>query len=145
LPGSSMNAASSLLNHASRRTDSFQRTAFRYDHRNDLYACPSGKHCRNYASPRPGVDKDSFMRYRASQHDCQSCALKPKCCPGHPARKVMRSVHEGARDLARDRSQTDAYVTFRRERKKVENAVRPSQAYPEARSLAPTRTKWRKR
>jgi hypothetical protein len=80
-----MNAASSLLNHASRRTDSFQRTAFRYDHRNDLYVCPGGKHLvqhrRDYVSPRPGVDKDGFMRYRASQHDCQSCALKPQCCP----------------------------------------------------------------
>jgi len=32
----------------------------------------------------------------------------------------MRSIHEGARDLARDLSQTDAYVTSRRERKKVE-------------------------
>ncbi len=35
-------------------------------------------------------------------------------------RKVMRSIHEGARDLARDLSQTDAYVTSRRQRKKVE-------------------------
>jgi hypothetical protein len=35
-------------------------------------------------------------------------------------RKVLRSVHEGARDLARDLSLTDAYLTSRRERKKVE-------------------------
>lgn len=33
-----------------------------------------------------------------------------------PARKLLRSIHEGARDLAT----TDAYVTSRRERKKVE-------------------------
>jgi hypothetical protein len=33
---------------------------------------------------------------------------------------VLRSIHEGARDLARDISLTDAYVTSRRERKKVE-------------------------
>jgi len=33
---------------------------------------------------------------------------------------VIRSIHEGARDLARDLSKTDAYVTSRRERKKVE-------------------------
>ncbi len=37
-----------------------------------------------------------------------------------PARKVIRSVHEGARDLARDIATTDAYVTSRRQRKKVE-------------------------
>jgi hypothetical protein len=33
---------------------------------------------------------------------------------------VLRSIHEGARDLARDLSLTDAYLTSRRERKKVE-------------------------
>jgi hypothetical protein len=49
-----------------------------------------------------------------------ACALKSRCCPGQPMRKVARSIHEGARDLARDLSKTDAYVTSRRERKKVE-------------------------
>lgn len=37
-----------------------------------------------------------------------------------PTRKIMRSIHEGARDLARDIATTDGYVTSRRERKKVE-------------------------
>ena len=37
-----------------------------------------------------------------------------------PARKILRSIHEGARDLARDIAMTDAYVTSRRQRKKVE-------------------------
>ncbi|SAY46645.1 hypothetical protein KRIGEM_03470 [Komagataeibacter rhaeticus] len=37
-----------------------------------------------------------------------------------PARKIMRSIHEGARDLARELALTDAYVTARRQRKKVE-------------------------
>jgi Transposase DDE domain len=40
--------------------------------------------------------------------------------PNAPARKVLRSIHEGARDVARDIAKTDAYVTSRRERKKVE-------------------------
>ena len=60
------------------------------------------------------------MRYRASKLDCQRCSLKPQCCPNEPARKVPRSIHEGARDLARDFADTDAYVTSRHERKKVE-------------------------
>ena len=60
------------------------------------------------------------MRYRAGQQDCGACALKEQCCPGQPARKVARSIHEGARDLARDLSESDAYVTSRRERKKIE-------------------------
>jgi hypothetical protein len=37
-----------------------------------------------------------------------------------PARKVPRSVHERARDVARGIARTEAYVTSRRERKKIE-------------------------
>ena len=37
-----------------------------------------------------------------------------------PKRAWVRSIHEGARDLARDLALTDAYLTSRRERKKVE-------------------------
>ena len=60
-----------------------------------------------------------MMRYQASKLDCDACALKPRCCPNAPARKSPRSIHEGARDLARDIAKTDAYQTSRRERKKV--------------------------
>ena len=35
-------------------------------------------------------------------------------------RKVPRSIYEGARDMAREIAETDAYVVSRRERKKVE-------------------------
>ena len=61
-----------------------------------------------------------MLRYRASKLDCELCELKPRCCPNAPARKILRSVHESARDLARDIATTEAYVTSRRERKKVE-------------------------
>jgi len=37
-----------------------------------------------------------------------------------PARKVPRSIHEQARDVARDIAKTETYVTSRRERKKIE-------------------------
>src|SRR5262249_62380543 len=60
------------------------------------------------------------LLYRASKYDCDACSLKPRCCPKEPARKVPRSIHEGARDMARDIAKTDAYRTSRRERKKVE-------------------------
>jgi len=61
-----------------------------------------------------------MTHYRASKLDCVGCSLKPRCCPNAPARKILRSIHEGARDVARDIAGTDAYVTSRRERKKVE-------------------------
>ena len=66
------------------------------------------------------VDEDGMMRYRASKFDCDACSLKPHCCPNMPARKIPRSIFEGARDMARDIAKSDAYVTSRRERKKVE-------------------------
>ena len=60
------------------------------------------------------------MRYFARTKDCKVCEMKPKCCPKTQARKIPRSIHEGARDMARDIAKTDAYVTSRNERKKVE-------------------------
>ena len=109
----------------SRRDDgTFSRSDFKYDHERDLYICPGGKELRPrqkaYRVPRPLVDEDGMMRYRASKLDCDACALKPWCCPNTPARKIPRSIHEGARDMARDIATTDAYVISRRERKKVE-------------------------
>ena len=56
----------------------------------------------------------------APADDCDACELKPRCCPKMPARKVPRSIHEQARDVARDIAKTDAYVKSRRERKKIE-------------------------
>lgn len=57
---------------------------------------------------------------RIAKADCQGCALEARCCPKAEARKVMRSVHEGARDLARAIPQEEEWLTSRRERKKVE-------------------------
>ncbi|HET9714833.1 MAG TPA: transposase, partial [Pseudolabrys sp.] len=53
-------------------------------------------------------------------HDCAGCALKPRCCPNSPARKVPRSIHEGARDMAREIAQSWEGHTSRRLRKKIE-------------------------
>jgi transposase len=109
----------------SQRTDgTFSRDDFTYDHPSDTYRCPGGKTLRRYrrrfTTPRTGVMKDNSMRYRASKRDCQVCPLKPRCCPNTPARKVPRSIHEGARDLARDIAKTEAYQISRHQRKKVE-------------------------
>ena len=51
---------------------------------------------------KPNEGKDGFIRYRASKHDCDVCPLKPQCCPKDNGRRLMHSVHEAARDLARD-------------------------------------------
>ena len=102
----------------------FTRDNFSYDKERDLYLCPGGKelrqHRRRFERPRLGVDPEGLMRYRASMLDCGICSLKPQRCPGQPARKVLRSIHEGARDLARDIARTEAYAISRRQRKKIE-------------------------
>ena len=102
----------------------FSRSDFTFDHKRDLYICPGGKQLkrnnRNFAVPRDNVGADGMIRYRARTSDCRDCNLKQRCSPNQPQRKVVRSIHEGARDLARDLSLTDAYLTSRRERKKVE-------------------------
>src|SRR6185437_13935793 len=109
----------------SQHTDgTFSRDDFTYDHNRDRYICPAGKELRQrqkiYRMPRPLVDRNGMMRYRASKLDCQGCSLKPRCCPNAAARKILRSVHEGARDMARDIAKTEAYRTSRCQRKKVE-------------------------
>lgn len=113
-----------VFDKSARNDGSFARADFIYDHERNQYICPGGKELnlyqRNLATPRSGVDKDGFMRYRARKVDCDACSLKAQCCPGQPARKIPRSIHEGARDMARDLALTDAYATSRRERKKIE-------------------------
>jgi transposase len=113
-----------VFDKSERRDGTFSRSDFAYDHVRDLYTCPGGKELRQYRRefevPRDGVDSEGLMRYRASKLDCDACSLKPRCCPNAPARKVLRSIHEGARDMARDIAATEDYVTSRRQRKKVE-------------------------
>ena len=109
----------------SHRSDgTFSRDDFAYDHKRDCYICPAGKQLRQrqkvYRVPRSFVDEDGMMRYHASKLDCAVCSLKPRCCPNVPARKILRSIHEGARDVAREIAKTEAYRTSRCQRKKVE-------------------------
>jgi IS5 family transposase len=109
----------------SKRTDgTFSREDFTYDHASDTYRCPTGKilqhYRRRFTTPRTNTSKDNLIRYRASMRDCGPCPLKSRCCPKAPARKVLRSIYEGARDLAREIAKTEAYQTSRCQRKKVE-------------------------
>jgi hypothetical protein len=109
----------------SERSDgTFSRGDFAYDPEGDVYVCPGGKELMTYrrafATPRDGVMKDDTIRYRASEFDCDACALKPKCCPNIPARRIARSFYDAAFDKARAIAKTAAYAISRRERKKVE-------------------------
>ena len=113
-----------VFDNSKRRDGTFSREDFTFDAERDHYVCPGGKvlqqYRRDFKTPRSGITKAGMRLYRASQSDCQTCAFKERCRPKAPARKVPRSLHEGARDLARKIAKTEAYATSRRERKKVE-------------------------
>ncbi|WP_284242290.1 transposase, partial [Neomesorhizobium albiziae] len=114
-----------VFDKSERRDGTFERADFEYDRERDLYLCPGGRELRqrqrNFTNERPpAVDDIGMVRYRARKADCDACALKARCCPKAPARKILRSIHEGARDMARNIATTDAYVVSRRQRKKVE-------------------------
>lgn len=113
-----------VLDKSQRSDGTFSRSDFVYDPEADAYTCPAGHQLRQrqkvYRTPGRLVDDDGLMRYRASKLDCDACELKPQCCPNTSARKVPRSIHEGARQMARDICASDEGRTSRRERKKVE-------------------------
>jgi len=109
----------------SERTDgTFGRSDFAFDEQADRYTCPNGKLLqrfrRNFKKARSGVTKAGTINYRSSQSDCISCPFKECCCPNTATRKVTRSIHEAARDIARAVRKTEAYRKTRRQRKMVE-------------------------
>jgi hypothetical protein len=113
-----------VFDKSARQDGSFEKADFIYDSEKDAYVCPAGKLLKPrqkvYRTHRPLVDQDGMMRYRASKSDCDNCALKPRCCPKAPARKIPRLIYEGARDMAHHIVKSPDYEVSRRERKKVE-------------------------
>jgi Transposase DDE domain len=109
----------------SNRTDgTFSPADFAFHAERDRYTCPAGKELvqfrRTYAIPRSGVTAEGTRLYRASKLDCDVCELKARCCPNAVAHKILRDLHEDARDVARAHAATPEYVEACRRRKKVE-------------------------
>jgi hypothetical protein len=106
-----------VFDKSARQDGAFSRDDFTYDHVRDRYLCPGGKKLTTTGTL---VNDHATMLYRASKHDCAGCVLKLRCCPNTPARKVPRSIHKGARDMARRIAKSDEGRMSRRLRKKVE-------------------------
>ena len=104
----------------------FGRSDFNWHAEDNCYICPAGKQLRHrhYQKKRSGtgITKANTIIYRASKQDCDRCDLKPQCFTGTntQARKIARSIHEDARDVARAIMTTDAYKQSCNDRKKVE-------------------------
>jgi hypothetical protein len=106
-----------VFDKSARKDGTFSREDFTYDPEGDVYHCPGGKMLTSRGTL---VNDGATLLYRASKYDCDVCALKPRCCPKAPARKVPRSLYEGARDVARGIAKSEEGLTSRRQRKKIE-------------------------
>ena len=101
----------------SKRDDgTFPRSEFKFDSKRNVYICPAGKKLITTGH----VSTDHAIRYIASVLDCRSCSLKPSCCPNMPSRRIVRDINEDARDVARRKMKTKAFLKSRDERKRVE-------------------------
>ena len=97
---------------------------FPWNEQANEYRCPEGHalqiNRRPFKNPRTHITQEDTLIYRASQHDCAACPRKAQCCPNTPMRKIARSIHEAARDVARQIGRTDAFKQSGRQRQKVE-------------------------
>jgi hypothetical protein len=107
-----------------RKDDTLSSSEFAWDEQANEYRCPEGmslkSNWRSFKNPRTHITQADTIVYRASSKDCAVCPRKPHCCPNTSHRKVVRSIHESARDVARKIAETDAFKTSGRQRKKVE-------------------------
>lgn len=107
-----------------RKDDTFPSSVFEWNAQAEHYVCPAGHELRSewrlFKSERSHITKADTILYRSSRSDCEACSLKERCCPNTPVRKIARSVHEAARDVARNIAKTPAYQQSWCDRKKVE-------------------------
>jgi transposase len=107
------------------RTDGLiSSDAFRWAEERDEYRCPQGhplrREWRAFNKPRTHITKADTIIYRSRTSDCRDCPLKTRCCPSAPTRKIVRSIYEPAREVARALAQTQSYQQSPKDRKKVE-------------------------
>ncbi len=108
-----------------RKDGTFSVSDFLWDGEANEYRCPANKVLRRnhryFKVPRIGITKDNTIIYRTSEADCKHCSFKQRCCPNTSHRKITRSIHEEARDVARAIYKSDEYINKSfNERKKVE-------------------------
>lgn len=107
-----------------RKDGTFSVSDFQWNEQVNEYRCPEGHALRNnwrpFKNPRTRITNADTLIYRSSQHDCETCTQKDRCCPNTLFRKIARSIHEDARNVARRIYTTPEYQRSRRERKKVE-------------------------
>src|SRR6266849_6356260 len=103
----------SVCDKTQRNDETLSSSDFQWNEQADEYRCPQGQVLRRQWRPfktlRTHVTKADTIIYRSSQADCANCPMKARCCPNTPTRKIARSVHEAARDVARQIAKSSAY------------------------------------
>ena len=105
-----------VIDKSKREDGTFSREDFTFCKEGNVYICPAF----NTLTTTGKVMNDDMVFYRASTLDCSACAFKSRCCPKEPARKILRSIYEEARDVARALAKTEAFERSCRERKHIE-------------------------
>ena len=107
-----------------RKDGTYSNSDFIWDEPTNTYRCPEGNALRSewrtFKKPRSRITKADTVLYTSNQYECASCSQKDRCCPNTSKRKIARSIHEDARDVARRIYTTPEYQHSRHERKKVE-------------------------
>ena len=138
-----------VFDKSQRQDGTFERADFSFDHAADAYTCPAGKPLRQrqktYRDPRPLVDEDGMLRYRASKFDCDPVR----------AEAAVLSEHARAQDDPLDPRRRPRHGPRHRHHgrlrhlapraKEGRDAVRAPQTHPQARPTATTRSERRPR
>jgi IS5 family transposase len=105
-----------VIDKSKRDDGTFSREDFTFDKERNVYICPAGK----LLTTTGRIRDDDLLPYSASKLDCDFCPLKMQCCPNDLSRKLLRSIYEEARDVARAIAKTPAFKQSCCDRKRVE-------------------------
>jgi transposase len=137
-----------VIDKSKREDGTFSREDFTFDTERNVYICWAGKVLTT--TGKLATDGETLY-YRPRVRDCRGCPLKPQCCPKAPVRRIPRSIHEPARDVARAVAKTEAFEQSRRDRRLAWSAAgrlaRGGRGESEGRAgrAAPTRAVARRR
>ena len=88
-----------------RKDGTYSNSDFLWDEHANEYRCPEGhalrSEWRTFTKPRTRITKADTVLYTSNQYECVACPRKNHCCPNTPKRKIARSIHEEARNVAR--------------------------------------------
>lgn len=97
-----------------RKNESLSISDFQWSEEAQEYRCPTGHALRSewraFKNQRSHVTKADTIIFRSRQTDYSKCSMKERCCPNTSFRKIARSVHEAARNVARRIAATPQYV-----------------------------------